>query len=469
MANQQLKQELSGSYKYGFHDEEKLAFKSPKGLNEQIVRQISAMKKEPEWMLARRLQGYKHFVERPMPTWMAPDLSKIDFDNMYYYNKPSEKQFEKWEDVPDNMKNTFNKLGIPEAEQKFLAGVSSQYDSEVIYHSLKEDLEKQGVIFTDMDSGLREHEEIVKKYFGTVIPANDNKFAALNTATWSGGSFVYVPRGVSVDIPLQAYFRINAKNSGQFERTLIIAEPGSHVHYVEGCSAPIYSTDALHSAVVEIIALEGSRVRYTTIQNWSNDVYNLVTKRAKAFRDSTVEWIDGNQGSKATVKYPCIMLMEEGARGEVVSLAFAGNGQHQDAGAKIYHLASNTSSTIISKSVSMNGGRTTYRGLVNVLPSCRNVKSNVECNALILDEKSASDTIPYMSIGSDDVSISHEASVSKLDEEKLFYLQSRGFSKEAAKQLLVQGFIEPFTKQLPMEYAVELNRLIELEMEGSVG
>ncbi len=468
MDNTNLKNEFSTTYKYGFSDDLKPVFSSPKGLNEQVVTSISKLKGEPDWMLKRRLEGFRSFVNKPLPNW-GPDLSKIDFDQMSYYNKPSENQFSSWEEVPQKMKNTFEKLGIPEAERKFLAGVSSQYDSEVIYHSLKKQLEEKGVIFLDMDSGLRDYESIVKKYFGTVVPANDNKFASLNTACWSGGSFVYVPEGVSVDIPIQAYFRINAKNSGQFERTLIIADKNSFVHYVEGCSAPIYSTDSLHAAVVEIIALSGSRVRYTTIQNWSNDVYNLVTKRSKAYSNSTVEWIDGNIGSKVTQKYPCIMLMESGARGEVISVALAGKGQHQDAGAKIYHLAPNTSSSIISKSISLDGGKTTYRGLVNVLPNATNVKSNVECDALILDDISSSDTIPYMNIANEDVSMSHEASVSKLDDEKLFYLQSRGFSEQQARQMLVQGFIEPFTKNLPMEYAVELNRLVELEMEGSVG
>lgn len=458
----------ANEYQYGFHDADKSVFKSPKGLTEGIVRKISGMKKEPEWMLERRLEGLRLFNEKPMPQW-GSDLSAIDFKNIHYYAKPSEKQFESWEDVPANMKNTFNRLGIPEAEQKFLAGVGAQYDSEVVYHNLKKDLEEKGVVFTDMDSGLREHEELVRKHFGKIIPTGDNKFAALNTAVWSGGSFVHVPEGVSVDIPLQAYFRINAKNVGQFERTLIIAEPGSFVHYVEGCSAPIYSTESLHSAVVEILALPGSRVRYTTIQNWSSDVYNLVTKRAKAMRNATVEWVDGNLGSKLTMKYPCIILAEEGARGEVVSVAFAGKGQRQDAGAKIYHLAPNTSSNIISKSVSKDGGRTIYRGLVTVSPSATGVKCNVECDALILDAKSASDTVPYMNIANEEVAISHEASVSKLDDDKLFYLQSRGFTEDAAKKLLVQGFVEPFTRQLPMEYAVELNRLLELEMEGSVG
>lgn len=468
MNNAQLKQQFSEKYKYGFHDEEKSVFKIPKGLSEEVVRKISEIKKEPEWMTERRVQAYKIFRQKPMPTWGA-DLSAIDFDNIHYYASSAEGTTKKWEDVPEDIKRTFDKLGIPEAERKFLAGAGSQYDSQVVYHNLQKQLEEQGVIFLDMDSGLKEHEEIIKKYFGTVIPSSDNKFAALNTACWSGGSFLVVPKGVRVELPLQAYFRINTKNVGQFERTMIIAEDNSFVHYLESCSAPIYSTNSLHSAVVEIIALQGSRVRYTTIQNWSNDVYNLVTKRAKAYRDATMEWIDCNTGSRVTQKYPCVMMMEPGARGEVVSVAFAGRGQHQDAGAKMIHLAPNTSSSIISKSISKDGGRTTYRGLVNVAPNASSVKSNVECDALILDDESASDTVPYMTIGNDDVSISHEARVSKLDEEKLFYLQSRGFSEEKAKQMLVQGFIEPFTRMLPMEYAVELNRLIDLNMEGSVG
>ena len=468
MAREKIAQEFSGGYKYGFHDKEELVFKSPNGLTKEIVLEISKMKGEPEWMAKRRLSGLEYFISKPLPSFGA-DLSAIDFSAMSYYAKPSAKQFESWEDVPAGMKNTFERLGIPEAERKFLAGVGAQYDSEVIYHNLKKSLEEKGVVFTDMDSALREHEDVVKKYFGTIIPASDNKFAALNTAVWSGGSFVHIPSGVSVDIPLQAYFRINAKNVGQFERTMIIAEPGSSVHYIEGCSAPIYSQDALHAAVVEIIALPGSHVRYTTIQNWSSDVYNLVTKRAKAYRDASVEWIDGNIGSRVTMKYPCIMLMEPGARGEVVSVAFAGKGQIQDAGAKVYHLASNTSSNIISKSLSKDGGRTTYRGLVSVPPGLSNIKCNVECDALILDAESASDTVPCMDIASDEVSITHEATVSKLDDEKLFYLQTRGFSLQSAKQLLVSGFVEPFVRELPMEYAVELNRLVKMEMEGSVG
>ncbi len=468
MENVQLKKQLSGEYQYGFHDDVKNVYEFKKGLDEDVVRQISKIKKEPEWMLKRRLDALKLFQDKPMPKWGA-DLSKIDFDDIIYYVRPTDKPARSWDDVPEKMKATFEKLGIPEAERKFLAGAGAQYDSESVYHKLREDLEKQGVVFLDMDSGLREHEDIVKKYFGTVIPSSDNKFAALNTAVWSGGSFLYVPKGVHVEVPLQAYFRINTKNMGQFERTLIIAEPGSTVHYLEGCSSPTYTSDSLHSAVVEIIAMEGSRVQYTTIQNWYSDVYNLVTKRAKAFKDATMFWLDGNIGSKVTMKYPAVLLMEPGARGEVVSVALAGAGQHQDAGAKIFHLASNTSSLITNKSISHDGGRTTYRGKVYVAPTATNVKSNVECDALILDEKSASDTVPYMEIQSDDVSISHEATVSKLDSEKLFYLQSRGLSEEKAKQLLVQGFIEPFVKKLPMEYAVELNRLVDMEMEGSVG
>ena len=468
MENIQLKKQLSSEYQFGFHDDVQNVHEFKKGLSEDVVRQISKIKNEPEWMLKRRLDALAIFRQRPMPNWGA-DLSHIDFDDIVYYVRPTDKPARSWDDVPEKMKQTFEKLGIPEAERKFLAGAGAQYDSESIYHKLREDLEKQGVVFLDMDSGLREHEDIVQKYFGSVIPSGDNKFAALNTAVWSGGSFLYVPKGVHVDVPLQAYFRINTKNMGQFERTLIIAEPGSSVHYLEGCSSPTYTSDSLHSAVVEIIAMEGSRVQYTTIQNWYSDVYNLVTKRAKAYKDATMFWLDGNIGSKVTMKYPSVLLMEPGARGEVVSIALAGKGQHQDAGAKIFHLASNTSSLITSKSISKDGGRTTYRGKVYVSPTAINVKSNVECDALILDEKSASDTVPYMEIQSDDVSISHEASVSKLDSEKLFYLQSRGLSEQKAKQLLVQGFIEPFVKQLPMEYAVELNRLVDMEMEGSVG
>ena len=454
--------------KYGFHDEEEYVFKSKRGLSREIVEEISRIKKEPEWMLKYRLKALEEFYKRPMPQWGA-DLNTIDFNSIFYYLKPTERQGDSWEDVPEYIKNTFNKLGIPQAEQKFLGGVGAQYESEVVYHKIREDLEKQGVIFTDMDSGLREYSDIVKKYFGTVIPYNDNKLAALNSAVWSGGSFVYVPAGVKVDLPLQAYFRINAQNMGQFERTLIIAEPNSSVHYIEGCTAPVYSSDSLHSAVVELIAMPGSRIQYTTIQNWSNNVYNLVTKRAYAYENSTVFWVDGNLGSKITMKYPSVYLLGEGARAEILSVAFAGKGQHQDAGGKILHFAPNTSSRITSKSVSKDGGRTTYRGLLKVAKGCHGVKSHVSCDALILDEKSASDTVPYMEINEKNVNIEHEATVGKIGEEQLFYLMSRGLSEDQAKTMIVSGFMEPFTKELPLEYAIELNRLIGLNMEGSVG
>jgi len=403
-----------------------------------------------------------------MPTWGA-DLSGIDFDNLYYYAKPQEESARDWEDVPDSIKRTFDRIGIPEAERKFLAGVGAQYDSEVVYHSLKEDLARKGVIFTDPETAVREHPDLVRKYFGTVIPYLDNKFAALNSAVWSGGSFVYVPKGVKIDIPLQAYFRINSMNFGQFERTLIIADEGSFVHYIEGCTAPVYATDSLHSAVVEIIALPGARVRYTTIQNWSDDVYNLVTKRAIAQRDAVVEWVDGNIGSKRTMKYPAIWLMGEGAHGEVLSIAFAGKGQEQDTGAKVIHAASHTSSVVTSKSISKDGGIASYRGLVKVKEGLTDVRSRVVCDALILDEKSTSNTYPYMEIESDDVSIEHEARVSRIGEDQLFYLMSRGFTEAEASVMIVAGFLDPLVKALPMEYAVELNRLIELEMEGTVG
>lgn len=459
---------VGGEYKYGFHDTEEPVFKSERGLTEEIVRAISARKNEPDWMLDFRLKGYHHFMERPMPEWGA-DLSEIDFSEIYYYVKPSEKAEQDWDDVPPHIKKTFDKLGIPEAERKFLAGVSAQYESEVVYHSINEELAAQGVVFYDMDSAVREHPEIVKKYFASVIPYSDNKFAALNTAVWSGGSFVYVPAGVEVDIPLQAYFRINTENMGQFERTLIITEPGAKVHYIEGCTAPVYTGDSLHSAVVELIALEGSTIRYTTIQNWSNCVYNLVTKRAQAYRNATVEWIDGNLGSKVTMKYPAVHLMEEGARGEVLSVAYAGKGQHQDAGAKVVHRASNTSSTILSKSISKDGGRAAYRGQVVVLPKAENVKCNVRCDALLLDDKSRSDTYPYMDISNPNTHVGHEATVSKVGDDQLFYLMSRGLSENDAISMIVNGFFEPFTKELPMEYAVEMNRLIQLEMEGSIG
>jgi Fe-S cluster assembly protein SufB len=459
-------------YKYGFSVPENYAFKARKGLDEEIVREISWMKREPEWMTEFRLRGYRHFMERPMPQWGGRGmLNDLDFDDIYYYIKPIEAQqpFESWDDVPDDIKNTFDRLGIPEAEQKFLAGVGAQYESEVVYHNLLEDLKKKGVIFLDMDAGLREHPDIVKEYFGTIIPPEDNKFAALNTAVWSGGSFIYVPPGVHVDLPLQAYFRINAQKMGQFERTLIIVDEGAYVHYVEGCTAPTYSSDSLHSAVVEIIVKENGRCRYSTIQNWSHNVYNLVTKRAQAYKNATMEWVDGNLGSKLTMKYPAVWLMEPGAHGEVLSIAFAGQGQLQDAGAKIIHAAPDTSSVITSKSISKNGGRTTYRGLVKVAPGSTNSKSNVVCDALILDDESASDTFPYIEIEEQDVSIGHEASVSKVSEEQLFYLMSRGIPEGQAANMIVSGFIEPIVKELPMEYALEMNRLIEMEMEGSVG
>ncbi|HUE76260.1 MAG TPA: Fe-S cluster assembly protein SufB [Chloroflexota bacterium] len=463
-------QQINSDYleKYGFHDTEDYAFKSKRGLNREIVAEISERKQEPTWMLDYRLKSLDHFLKRPVPQW-GGNLNDIDFDNIFYYVSPTEKKSKSWDDVPEYIKNTFDRLGIPEAERKFLAGVSAQYESEVVYHSIREDLEKLGVIFTDMDTALREHPALVKEYFGTIIPQNDNKFAALNSAVWSGGSFIWVPAGVKVDIPLQAYFRINAENMGQFERTLIIAEPGSYVHYVEGCTAPIWTTDSLHSAVVEILCKEGSRVRYTTIQNWSNNVYNLVTKRAVAMRDATMEWVDCNLGSKLTMKYPAIYLMEPGAKGEVLSIAFAGKGQHQDAGAKTIHAAPNTTSTITSKSISKGGGQTTYRGHLAVHKGAHGVKSNVRCDALLLDDLSRSDTYPYIDVEENNVAISHEATVSKVGEEQLFYLQSRGLNPDEATMMIVNGFIEPIIKELPMEYAVEMNRLIQLEMEGSVG
>jgi Fe-S cluster assembly protein SufB len=454
--------------KYGFADIEDYVFKAEKGLTEEVIRYMSMIKGEPTWMLENRLKAYEHFLERPMPNWGA-DLSEIDFDDIYYYIKPSERQGDTWEDVPPYIKDTFNKLGIPEAEQKFLSGVAAQYESEVVYHKMKEELEKQGVVFLGMDDGLAKYPELVKEYFGTVIPHNDNKFAALNTAVWSGGSFIYVPPGVHVEMPLQAYFRINAKNVGQFERTLIIIDEGAYCHYVEGCTAPVYSTDSLHSAVVEIVVKKGGRCRYTTIQNWSNNVYNLVTKRAMAYENATMEWVDGNLGSKVTMKYPSVYLMEPGAHGEILSIAFAGAGQHQDAGGKVVHVAPNTTSRIISKSLSKSGGRASYRGLLKVHENAHGSKSNVVCDALLLDDKSRSDTYPYIEIDENDVTIGHEASVSKIGEEQLFYMMSRGLSEEMASTMIVNGFIEPLVKELPMEYAVEMNRLIQLQMEGSIG
>lgn len=456
-------------YKYGFsYDVSDYAYKSEKGLSREIVERISALKEEPDWMREFRLKSYETFLKKPLPNW-GGDLSKLDFDDIYYFVRSAEKQGRTWDEVPDDIKETFDRLGIPEAEQKFLGGVSAQYESEVVYQSMREDLAEQGVIFTDMDTAVREYPELVKEYFGTVVPPADNKFAALNSATWSGGSFVYVPEGVHVDIPLQAYFRINIENMGQFERTLIICEPGSFVHYVEGCTAPQYTTDSLHSAVVEIIIKEGARCRYSTIQNWSKNVYNLVTKRAVAHKDATMEWVDGNLGSGLTMKYPAVYMMGPGAKGDVLSVALAGPGQHQDAGAKMVHAAPDTTSTIISKSISVGGGRTTYRGLVHVGKGAKRAKSKVECDALMFDKYSRSDTIPYIEILEDDVMMEHEATVSKVSEEQLFYLMSRGLSQEQAMNMVVMGFIEPFAKELPMEYAVELNRLIELEMEGSVG
>ena len=465
MSRQVINEDYS---KYDFKDPEILVFKSKKGLTRATVEEISKMKNEPEWMRNYRLKAYDYFMDRPMPNW-GGDLSTIDFDNIYYYAKPTDKAGTDWNDVPENIRKTFDRLGIPEAERKFLGGVGAQYESEVVYHSLRQDLEKKGVIFLDTDSALQKYPDIVKRYFGTIIPSNDNKFAALNSSVWSGGSFVYIPAGVKVDVPLQAYFRINSKNVGQFERTLIIAEPGSEVHYIEGCTAPVYSSDSLHSAVVEIIAKKGAKVRYTTIQNWSKDVYNLVTKRAYAYEDATVEWVDGNLGSKLTMKYPSIYLMGPRAKGEVLSIAFAGNGQHQDAGAKIYHLASNTTSRITSKSVSKDGGRTTYRGMLHVDKGAKNTKSSVRCDALLLDEKSRTDTYPYNEINDETANTTHEATVGKISEEAIFYLMSRGVSETDALNMIVMGFLEPFTKELPMEYAVELNRMIQLEMVGSVG
>ncbi len=459
---------IVGNYKYGFHKPDAYVYKSEKGLSEDVVRQISGHKSEPAWMTEMRLKSLSLFDKKPMPTWGA-DLSTIHFDDIYYYLKPIQNKANTWEDLPKDIKDTYDKIGIPEAEKKFLSGVSAQYESEVVYKSIQSALSKKGVIFLDMDSGLREYPDIVKQYFGTIIPPADNKFSALNTSVWSGGSFVYVPKGVHVDLPLQAYFRINAANMGQFERTLIIAEEGSFVHYVEGCTAPIYTTDSLHSAVVEIIVKKGARVRYTTIQNWSTNVYNLVTKRARVEEEGTMEWVDGNLGSKITMKYPSVYLMGRKARGEVLSIAYAGANQHQDAGGKVIHVAPETTSQIISKSISSNGGRTSYRGLVQVYPGATQAKSKVVCDALILDEHSRSDTYPTMNIDEKNVEIEHEATVSKIGDEQMFYLMSRGIAKESAQSMIVNGFIEPIVKELPLEYAVEMNRLIELQMEGSVG
>ncbi len=463
-------EELNMDYsKYDFKDSTDLyVYTSKKGLSRGTVEEISKIKNEPQWMLDFRLRSYDIFMKKPMPVW-GGDLSKINFQNIYYYTKASEKQSKSWDDVPESVRKTFDKLGIPEAEKKFLAGVGAQYESETVYHNLREDLSKRGVIFCDTDTAVKEHPDLLRKYFGKVIPPEDNKFAALNSAVWSGGSFIYVPPNVKVDLPLQAYFRINAENIGQFERTLIIADEGSEVHYIEGCTAPVYTTESLHSAVVELIAKKGAKIRYTTIQNWSKDVYNLVTKRAYAYENARVEWVDGNLGSKLTMKYPGVYMLGRNAHAEVISIAFAGSDQHQDAGAKAVHLAPDTTSRITSKSVSKQSGRTTYRGLLHVAKGATNVKSNVRCDALLLDETSRTDTYPYVEVNEDDATISHEASVGKIGEDQIFYLMSRGFSESDALSLIVGGFIEPFTKELPMEYAVELNRLVKLEMEGSVG
>jgi len=458
-----------GKYQLGWSDAEDYVFKSRKGLDETVIREMSAMKGEPAWMLKFRLEAYKRFLAKPMKLWFAEKMPELDFQDIYYYIKPTDKQVDAWEQLPESVKNTYEKLGIPEAERKYLAGVTTQYESEVVYHRNREDLEKLGVLFTDMDTAVREHPEIVQRWFGKIIPPGDNKFAALNSAVWSGGSFIYVPPGVTVDMPLQAYFRINAENMGQFERTLIIADEGAQVHYVEGCSAPVYSTDSLHSAVVELVALPGSRITYTTIQNWSSNVYNLVTKRARAEAEAHVEWIDGNIGSRLTMKYPSVYLMGPKASGEVLSVAYAGAGQVQDTGAKMVHAAPETTSTIISKSISKDGGKTTYRGKVHVDKGAKHAKSFVRCDALILDEDSVSETLPYMEVGERDASIGHEATVSKVGDDQLFYLMSRGLSEAQATGMIVNGFIEPITRTLPMEYAVEWSRLIELQMEGSVG
>ncbi|MBL8848934.1 MAG: Fe-S cluster assembly protein SufB [Planctomycetaceae bacterium] len=458
-----------GDYQFGFHDPtDKYAFTSRRGLDRDIVAQISELKGEPAWMRDFRLKSFEIFESKPMPNW-GGDMSGIDFQNIFYYVRASDKQEKSWDDVPEDIRKTYERLGIPEAERKYLSGVKAQYESEVVYGSLVEDLAKQGVLFTDTDSALKQYPEIFREHFGTIIPPSDNKFAALNSAVWSGGSFIYVPPGVKIEFPLQAYFRINTQNMGQFERTLIIVDEGASVHYVEGCTAPTYSSDSLHSAVVEIVVKRRGRCRYTTIQNWSNNVYNLVTKRAMAYGDALMEWIDGNLGSKLTMKYPAVWLMEPGARGETLSIAFAGDGQHQDAGAKMVHMAPHTSSRIVSKSISKDGGRASYRGLVKVGDGATDCKSNVVCDALILDSESRSDTYPYIEVAEDDVSIEHEASVSKIAEEQLLYLMSRGLTEAEASSMIVTGFIEPLVKELPMEYAVELNRLIELQMEGSVG
>ncbi len=457
-----------GEYQYGFHDKDVSIFRSERGLTENVVREISNMKEEPEWMLNFRLKSLEQFYKMPMPQW-GGDLTGLIFDDITYYVKPSERSEKSWDEVPEEIKNTFDKLGIPEAEQKYLAGVSAQYESEVVYHNMQEDLEKQGIVFKDTDTALKENEDIFREHFGKVIPPSDNKFSALNSAVWSGGSFIYVPKGVKTDTPLQAYFRINSENMGQFERTLIIADEDSSVHYVEGCTAPVYSTDSLHSAVVEIIVKKNAYCRYTTIQNWAPNIYNLVTKRAVADEGATMEWVDGNIGSKLTMKYPSVIMRGPGAKGTILSIAIAGKNQHQDAGAKVMHLAPNCSSTIVSKSISKHGGKVTYRGISHFGRKAEGSYSKVECDTLIMDNESTSDTIPYNEIMNNNITLEHEATVSKVSEEQLFYLMSRGVSEEEATEMIVMGFIEPFTKELPMEYAVEMNRLIRFEMEGSIG
>ena len=459
-----------GSYQLGWSDEEDYVFKPEKGLDEDLIRQMSEMKDEPEWMLDFRLKSYKRFLNKPTPTWGGGGiLDTIDYDDIYYYIKPTEGQAKDWDMVPDSIKETYEKLGIPEAERKYLAGVTAQYESEVVYHQNREDLEELGVLYCDMDTAVRDYPELVQEYFGTIIPPNDNKFAALNSAVWSGGSFIYVPPGVHIEEPLQAYFRINAESMGQFERTLIIVDEGAYCHYVEGCSAPVYTKDSLHAAVVEVVVKEGGRCRYTTIQNWSNNVLNLVTKRAAAYKNATMEWVDGNLGSGLTMKYPAVWLMEDGAHGEVLSIAFANTGQVLDAGAKMVHVAPNTTSLITSKSISKGGGRAMCRGLVRVEEGAEESKAFVRCDALLLDEDSRSDTYPYMEIEESNIDIGHEATVSKVGEDQLFYLMSRGLTEEQATAMVVAGFIEPIVRELPMEYAVEMNRLIELQMEGSIG
>ena len=460
---------ISTSYDYGWHDSDAAGQSAKRGLDEQVVRDISAIKQEPQWMLERRLKAYEIFERKPMPTW-GIDLSQLDMDQVKYYVRSTERPTNSWDDLPEDIKNTYDRLGIPQAEhERLVAGVAAQYESEVVYNQIRGDLEEQGVIFVDTDTALKKYPELFKEYFGTVVPAGDNKFAALNTAVWSGGSFIYVPPGVHVEIPLQAYFRINTENMGQFERTLIIADEGSYVHYVEGCTAPIYSTDSLHSAIVEIVVKKNARVRYTTIQNWSNNVYNLVTQRATCEEGATMEWVDGNIGSKRNMKYPAVFLLGPHARGEALSIAFAGEDQHQDTGAKMVHMAPYTSSHIVSKSISRNGGRSAYRGLVKIMPNAHHSKSNVLCDALLIDEISRSDTYPYVDVRNDEVEMGHEATVSKVSADRLFYLMQRGLTETEAMATIVRGFVEPIARELPMEYALELNRLIELQMENSVG